>query len=84
MVLSAFKLDGRVVTGSLVAMGAGGVRLCPWSVRLTTPEELVDLAGGAGFELESLAGGWRNETVNEATTRYVAVFRLAGTTVSLL
>ncbi len=82
VVLSAFRRDGPVVNGSLITLGTGGIRLCPWAVRLTPPEELAALAAAAGFDEESRHGGWRNEPLNAGTTRYVVVFRLRRTTVA--
>jgi SAM-dependent methyltransferase len=82
VVLSAFRRDGAVVHGSLIALSADGVRLCPWTVRLTPPEELAALASAAGFDEEARHGGWRNEPLNAGTTRYVVVFRLRRTTVA--
>ena len=81
VVLSAFRLDGRVVTGSLVSIAESGIRLCPWSVRLTGPDELAALAAAAGFDEEARHGGWRDEPLDSASSRYVAVFRLRRSTV---
>lgn len=82
VVLSAFKLDGAVVTGSLVAIAESGIRLCPWSVRLTGPDELAGLAAAAGLHEEARHGGWRHEPLDSASSRYVVVFRLRRSTVA--
>lgn len=82
VVLSAFKLDGRVVNGSIMSIAETGIRLCPWRVRLTDPDELAALAAAAGFDEEARHGGWRDEPLDPASSRYVAVFRLRRSTVA--
>jgi SAM-dependent methyltransferase len=81
VVLSAFLRDGDVVTGSLIALGDDRIRLLPWAVRLVTPDQLVDHAAAAGFELVDRHAGWRGEPYHETAERCVTVLRWTGGTV---
>jgi SAM-dependent methyltransferase len=76
VVLSVFRREGEVVTGSLVSLSpAGGVRLRPWEVLPRSPGALDALAAGAGLVLERRAGGWRGEPFDELADRHVTVYR---------
>jgi hypothetical protein len=81
VVLSVFRLEGESVTGSLVSLSNGDVRLCPWSLRPTSPSELDEMAAGAGFAVESRHEGWRHEPFTSDSSRHVTVLRRAGGTV---
>jgi hypothetical protein len=81
VVLSAFRREGDRVRGSLVSLGPEGVRLHPWSVALTTPAQLDERAGAAGFERVARHEGWRGEPFDESSPRLVTVYRLQGGTV---
>ena len=75
--LAAFRVEGGVVNGSIVSISEGGIRLRPWNLRLTAPEELDRLAAAAGLVLESQWSGWRDEPFDDASTNRVAVYRRA-------
>jgi SAM-dependent methyltransferase len=81
VVLSAFRREGDVVRGSLISLGADGVRLHPWSIALTGPDELDERAIGAGFEVVGRYEGWREEPFDELSARVVTVYRRHGGTV---
>lgn len=76
VVLSVFRREDDVVSGSLVSLSeSGGVRLRPWAVRPLAPEQLDGLAAGAGLTLEARHGGWRGEPFDDASERYVSTYR---------
>jgi SAM-dependent methyltransferase len=73
--LSAYRIDEGIVHGSIVSITEGGIRLRPWSVRLSDPTRLDHLAAAAGLELESRWSGWRSEPFDESSDRAVTVYR---------
>jgi SAM-dependent methyltransferase len=76
VVLSVFKREGEVVTGSLVSLSpAGGVRLRPWEVLPRSTAALDRMTAEAGLVLESRAGGWRGEPFDDDADRHVTVYR---------
>lgn len=76
---SVFTVEDRVVSGSIVTVREdGGVRLRPYRIRLTTPEELDELAARAGLERSSRHAGWRDEPFTTESDRQVTVYRRAG------
>lgn len=72
--LAAYRIDGGVVHGSLVSITEAGIRLRPWSVRLTTPAELDRAAVDAGLVLDARWAGWREEPFDETSDLQVAVY----------
>lgn len=78
VVLSVFRTDGEVVTGSLVSIDAGGVRLRPWSIRTVGPETLDAMAATAGLVLERRTADWHDAPYGEESVRYVAIYRRPG------
>jgi SAM-dependent methyltransferase len=82
VVLSAFVREGELVRGSLVSFGAGGVRLHPWTIALTRPDELDERAHRAGFERVGRYEGWRREHYGESSSRCVTYYRRRGGTVA--
>jgi SAM-dependent methyltransferase len=81
VVLSAFLREGELVRGSLISLTSDGVRLHPWSVALTTPAQLDERAGRAGFDLLARYAGWRNEHFDQSSTRCVTWYRRRSDTV---
>jgi len=79
VVLSVFRREPAtdVVTGSLVSITEGGIRLRPWAIRALGPDELDALAREAGFEVEGRDGGWRGEPFDDASDRHVVRYRVA-------
>ena len=73
--LSAYRIDDRVVQGSIVSITEAGIRLRPWSVRLATPDELDAVAADAGLVVEHRWSGWRAEPFDATRDRCVTVFR---------
>ncbi|MGD9704944.1 MAG: class I SAM-dependent methyltransferase [Acidimicrobiia bacterium] len=62
--------------GHLIELTEGnGVRLRPWSIHYSTPEQLDVMAAEAGLELESRVAGWHDEPFDEASTHHVSTYR---------
>lgn len=76
--LSAYRIDDGVVSGSVVSITEAGIRLRPWTVRLSTPDEIDRVAAGAGLEVEERWAGWRGEPFTATSDRCVTVFRFGG------
>ena len=76
---SVFTVRDRIVHGSIVTVREDtGVRLRPWRIRLTTPEELDEVAARAGLEVASRHAGWRAEPFTTDSDRQVTVYRTRG------
>ena len=55
---------------------AGGVRLRPWMVRWSTPEQLDTMAATAGFAVEARWATMSGEPFTDDSARHVTVYRL--------
>jgi SAM-dependent methyltransferase len=75
--LSAYRIDDGVVHGSIVSITEGGIRLRPWTVRLTTPAQLDELAARAGLAVVERWSGWRGEPFDADSDRCVTVLQAA-------
>jgi SAM-dependent methyltransferase len=75
--LSAYRIEGGVVSGSIVSITEAGIRLRPWTVRLATPEQLDAVASAAGLEVVERWSGWRGEPFGDDSDRCISVFRAA-------
>jgi len=75
VLLSAFRREGDVVTGSLVSITEAGIRLHPWQIRPVPPATLDEMAAAAGLELVRRHGGWRDEPFDDDSDRQVVVYR---------
>jgi SAM-dependent methyltransferase len=73
--LAAYRIDDGVVAGSIISITEEGIRLRPWSLRLSSPSELDAAAAAAGLDLESRWSGWRGEPFDDASTTAVTVYR---------
>lgn len=78
VLLSAFRREGEVVTGSLVSISEAGIRLHPWQIRPVAPEAVDAMAAGAGLVRERRDGGWRGEPFDDDSDRHVTVYRATG------
>lgn len=72
--LSVYRIDDGVVHGSVVSITESGIRLRPWSVRLTTPDEIDRLAADAGLTMVERWSGWRQEPFDDTSERSVTVY----------
>lgn len=77
VLLSAFRREGDVVTGSLVSITTDGIRLHPWQIRPTAPEAVDAMAADAGLVLVRRDAGWRGEPFGEESDRHVTVYAVA-------
>lgn len=68
--------DRQVAEGQFVELtGGGGVRLRPWSIRYSTPDELDTMAAEAGFELEVRWASFTGDLFGPDSDRHVTVYR---------
>lgn len=80
VVLSMARYDapGQRAEGQFVELTeAGGVRLRPWSIRWTTPDELDGMAQSAGFTLEHRWADWDGGAFTAESDHQVSVFLLS-------
>jgi len=62
--------------GQIVELADGQpVRLRPWAVRWSTPEQLDAMAGAAGFELEHRWSDWEGRPFGHESVRHVSAWR---------
>lgn len=54
---------------------AGGVRLRPWSIRYSTPDELDRMADASGFDVEQRWASFDQTAFRDDAERHVTVFR---------
>jgi len=73
--LSAYRIEDDVVTGSIVSITESGIRLRPWSVRLTTPEQLDAVASDAGLAVAERWSSWRGDRFNAESDRSITLYR---------
>lgn len=64
------------VAGQHVEISERGIRLRPWLLRYSTPDDLDELAGRASFELSQRSGGWRGEPFAADLDRHVSFYQL--------
>ena len=74
VLLSAFRRDGDVVTGSLVSIAETGIRLHPWQIRPVAPEQVDAMAAAAGLRRARRDAGWRGEAFDDLSERHVTVY----------
>lgn len=78
VVLSVSRLDSsaQCAEGQFVELTeAGGVRLRPWSIRWSTPDQLDAMAAAAGLHLESRTGDMAGAPLDTASTQHVSTYR---------
>lgn len=68
--------DGQTAEGQFVEFTeAGGVRLRPWSIRYSTPDELDRMAESAGFDVEHRWASFDRSPFHDDADRHVTVYR---------
>jgi hypothetical protein len=79
VVLSATLLDAdaQQLRGQHIDISEQGIRLRPWLLRWTTPDQLDRLAGVAGLQLTERFGGWDAEPFTVESETHVSVYRQA-------
>jgi SAM-dependent methyltransferase len=73
--LSAYRIVDGVVSGSVVSITESGIRLRPWRVRLSTPDDIDRVASAAGLVVAERWAGWRREPFGPDSDRCVTVYR---------
>jgi hypothetical protein len=73
--LSVYKTVDGVVSGNVVSISEQGIRLRPWRLRLTTPEQLDAMATAAGLVVAERWAGWRGEPFGPSSDRCVTVYQ---------
>jgi SAM-dependent methyltransferase len=78
VVLTVSRLDpaSHTVTGQHVQITEAGTRLRPWVLRYLTPDELDELAAGAGLWLVERHAGWRGEAFAADSSVHVSTYAL--------
>ena len=76
--LSAYRIEDGIVSGSIVSITERGIRLRPWTVRLSTPADLDAIAASAGLEVAERWSGWRSQPFDDESDRCVTVYRSVG------
>jgi SAM-dependent methyltransferase len=74
LTVSRSRDDDQVVDGQHIELTSAGIRLRPWRIRLLTPDQLDQLADGAGLALIDRWSGWRGERFDDASTSHVTVY----------
>lgn len=80
VVLSVSRADptSQEVQGQYVDITESGIRLRPWHIRWSTPDQLDGMAGAAGLVLAERWSGWdRSPFDAEAATTHVSLYRHA-------
>lgn len=79
LVLSATVVDheAQTIAGQHVDITESGIRLRPWNLRWTTPDQLDAMATAAGLELSERFADWHSEAWTESAETHVSVYRRA-------
>jgi SAM-dependent methyltransferase len=73
------RAEDQYLAGQHVELSPAGIRLRPWQLRWITPEQLDELAAGAGLALAERHADWDGSPFDPATgERHVSVYRPAG------
>ena len=78
VVLSVSRQDPvrQEVIGQYVDISETGIRLRPWHIRWSTPEQLDALAAEAGLHLSERWATWSGEPFDETSTSHISVYRI--------
>jgi len=79
VVLSVSRTDAsaQLVVGQYVDITESGVKLRPWQVRWSSPDQLDSLAERAGLVLEDRWSDWDHNRYTEDAHSHVSVYRRA-------
>lgn len=77
LVLSATLLDTdeQTIQGQHVEITEAGVKMRPWLLRWTTPEQLDQLAALAGLALNERFADWDRSTFSPDSDKHISVYR---------
>jgi SAM-dependent methyltransferase len=77
--VSVNRQDQQLAEGQFVQFSQdGGVRLRPWSIRWSTPEQLDAMAAAAGLRLDARFGEMPGTAFTDDSDRHVSIYRRAG------
>lgn len=65
----------QLIRGQHVELHAEGIRLRPWTVRYCTPDQLDEVARGAGLVRARRWGGWDGRPFDETCDAHVTLYR---------
>ncbi len=76
VVLQATMADpiAQTISGSTITISAGGVRMRPWHIRWATPDQLDEMAVGAGLVRRHRWASWDRSAHVSDDTRHVTVY----------
>ncbi len=76
VVLTATIRDdaAQQITGQHIQISEAGTRLRPWKIRYATPEQLDELADGAGLRLGDRFANWQGDPVTADSANAVSVY----------
>lgn len=73
---SVHHTDGQRAEGQFIELTeTGGVRLRPWQIRWSMPDELDTMAGAAGLDLSERWGDFDRIAFDDSSERHVSVYR---------
>ena len=77
VVLSATVLDAgaQQIRGQHIDISERGIRLRPWLLRWSTPDQLDELANAAGLHLTERYGGWHEESFHPESDTHISVYQ---------
>jgi SAM-dependent methyltransferase len=76
--VSMHDVATQTVRGSLVTITEAGIRLRPWFLRWTTPDQLDGMAAAAGLDRAARWAGWDRQPFDDECPRHVTVYRPTG------
>jgi hypothetical protein len=81
VVLSVSRSDPATqeVLGQYVDITEQGIRLRPWHIRWSTPEQLDAMAAAAGLALADRWASWSGEPFGPDAAAHVSIYERAGT-----
>jgi len=79
LVLSATMVDhdAQTIQGQHVDITDAGVKLRPWLLRWTTPDQLDEIAGAAGLALAERHADWNGGRFGDESDQHISVYRPA-------
>lgn len=82
VVLSVSRTDAdrRLAIGQYIDITEDGIKLRPWQVRWSTPEELDATAASAGLRLAERWADWDRSPFTDDATAHVSIYRPAAAT----
>ena len=70
-------IENQEITGQHIEISEAGIRMRPWKIRYSTPTQLDEMAGAAGFRLGDRFADWAENPFTEddhsAVSTYVAI-----------